>query len=377
MAGAGSGRGNDGKPITKNKLADLLRPAGIAPGHDTTGDDRGYRLSNFTEAFERYLYPLPPGSGRQIVRNINEMGTTSTFQVVRSEMASDDVKGAGNADGISVSDDLTTLIGGKGKEERVSAIPGGNGDKNGGNLELWNPGQSTPATRRPSLSPRAVDHLAHEFFGLKSSAAELEDAIRSQIAKFGVPAEAIGPDVEKVVRRIEALGDAAGTVVNFPTHAGRVPQPAGRAAEPAPYKVLGPAGLGGRCALCGSGVGRRVPKFLPCRAAGPSLPACADKYLAAMADPPVKLPYLGPDPLAEHGRPRAAASRPDQEGESRLRPPAWSDIGNGPGHDDRCAVCGSSAWWSGGETPGWRCATCHPPPPSSSSPPPHPPKERA
>jgi hypothetical protein len=31
---------------------------------------------------------------------------------------------------------------------------------------------------------------------------------------------------------------------------------------------------------------------------------CADRYFADMADPPVKVPDLGPDPLDEHGAPR-------------------------------------------------------------------------
>jgi hypothetical protein len=34
---------------------------------------------------------------------------------------------------------------------------------------------------------------------------------------------------------------------------------------------------------------------------------CADKQVIALADPPVKVPDLGPDPLDEHGVPRAAS----------------------------------------------------------------------
>jgi hypothetical protein len=89
------------------------------------------------------------------------------------------------------------------------------------------------ARARPwsGLTPRAVDQLAHEFSGLKaSSAAELEDAIRTRLAKY-VPAEAVDVEVEKMMRRIEALDD---TDANFPAHAGR-------ATEPDAYEVLGAA----------------------------------------------------------------------------------------------------------------------------------------
>jgi hypothetical protein len=37
-------------------------------------------------------------------------------------------------------------------------------------------------------------------------------------------------------------------------------------------------------------------------------PACADRYYAALADPPVTVPDLGPDPYDEHGAPRAQTS---------------------------------------------------------------------
>ena len=39
-------------------------------------------------------------------------------------------------------------------------------------------------------------------------------------------------------------------------------------------------------------------------------PACAERYLAAMVDPPVKVPDLGPDPLDEHGAPHPARPHP-------------------------------------------------------------------
>ena len=47
-------------------------------------------------------------------------------------------------------------------------------------------------------------------------------------------------------------------------------------------------------------------------------PACADRYLAAMADPPVKLPELPPDLLDEHGAPLAAHMCPSTNSEPGL-----------------------------------------------------------
>ena len=52
--------GKAGKPLTQNKLARMLKPLGIAPEQIRFGDDdsrKGYRVSAFQEAFERYLAP--------------------------------------------------------------------------------------------------------------------------------------------------------------------------------------------------------------------------------------------------------------------------------------------------------------------------------
>jgi hypothetical protein len=60
--------------------------------------------------------------------------------------------------------------------------------------------------RWPGLSARAADNLAREISGQKTgSAGELDDAIRSRLAKAGVPAEAMDAEVEKVTDRIGVL----------------------------------------------------------------------------------------------------------------------------------------------------------------------------
>ena len=49
--------GRNGKPISPNQIARLLRPFGVAPENIATGGRRpkGYLLARFQEAFERYL----------------------------------------------------------------------------------------------------------------------------------------------------------------------------------------------------------------------------------------------------------------------------------------------------------------------------------
>ncbi|MFH5822247.1 DUF3631 domain-containing protein [Georgenia sp. AZ-5] len=41
--------------LSGRRLADLLKPYGVTPGRDSSGNARGYRLSVFADVFERYL----------------------------------------------------------------------------------------------------------------------------------------------------------------------------------------------------------------------------------------------------------------------------------------------------------------------------------
>ena len=63
--------GKSGKPITPNKLARLLKPLGIGPVHigDAQNRIRGYRLTQFKDAFERVLPPATPLSNRASAHN--------------------------------------------------------------------------------------------------------------------------------------------------------------------------------------------------------------------------------------------------------------------------------------------------------------------
>jgi putative DNA primase/helicase len=82
--------GPTGKPITKNKLARLLKPLGIAPEQIRfTADDsrKGYWLHNFEEAFERYL---PPEGGFK-PKHRNKSDETGTSDPSQTETAQNDV----------------------------------------------------------------------------------------------------------------------------------------------------------------------------------------------------------------------------------------------------------------------------------------------
>jgi Protein of unknown function (DUF3631) len=51
--------GKSGKPLTQAKLARMLKPLGISPGNigEEKARVRGYKLTQFEEAFSRYLPP--------------------------------------------------------------------------------------------------------------------------------------------------------------------------------------------------------------------------------------------------------------------------------------------------------------------------------
>jgi hypothetical protein len=52
----------NGKPLSVNQLARLIRPFGLRPKQARIGGDktRGYELETFSDAFSRYLPPLQP-----------------------------------------------------------------------------------------------------------------------------------------------------------------------------------------------------------------------------------------------------------------------------------------------------------------------------
>jgi hypothetical protein len=293
--------GKSGKPITQARLANLLKRPGIGihPGQVRLGDEsrKGYIRHQFDDVFSRFIPEKGPPD-RNNETNAYTTGTSTTFQtetfdpfvsVRKSKKPNND----GPCFGVSV------WKGGMGQREKFPAREGGEEPQEGvvGSSAGDGDGEEpSPPTRWPGLSPKAVDQLARELSGLKSSTVELDAAVRARLAGSGVPAEALNAEVEKVARHIGDLAAAGGTVVNSPAQA--VP---GKASNPE-FEVLGSA-PGERCALCGKGSGVKQIKH------GGEVSLwhedCGCRHLAAMADPPFKLPDLGPEPLDEHGEPRS------------------------------------------------------------------------
>lgn len=93
-----------------------------------------------------------------------------------------------------------------------------------------------------------------------------------------------------------------------------------------PYEVLGSAPAGERCTVCGKGGG--VKRITHGGEVDLWHEDCGRGHLAAMADPPFKLPDLGPDPLDGHGAPPAAHTSPSAKREQRLSPYTIHELAN-------------------------------------------------
>lgn len=74
------------KPITKNKLADLLKPFGVRPGKVRIGSltPNGYRLEQFRDAFERYLSVRNGEAPPLEVEQWNKPQKTAAFEAHQS-----------------------------------------------------------------------------------------------------------------------------------------------------------------------------------------------------------------------------------------------------------------------------------------------------
>jgi hypothetical protein len=122
---------NKGRSLTTNGLARLLKPFVIKPATIRIGDEtaKGYYLTQFVEAFERYLDPqggLQPSHRH----NIDGMGTSETFQpsqraavdrLVTDEKCKKSNNG-GVCDGVTVGNpDSPGKANGSGAERRCSA----------------------------------------------------------------------------------------------------------------------------------------------------------------------------------------------------------------------------------------------------------------
>jgi len=109
--------GRQGKPISKNQIAHLLKPFNIRPGTIRIGTEtsKGYRLSQFAEAFARYL-PSRNDTTSQAV----EFQDSGAPAVVTRE-SSVTVEGLPGGNEINVSDAVTDQAGeevGRGQDPR-------------------------------------------------------------------------------------------------------------------------------------------------------------------------------------------------------------------------------------------------------------------
>jgi N6-adenosine-specific RNA methylase IME4 len=186
--------GKEGKPLSQNKLARMLKPLAIAPEQIGPKRVSGYRRFLFNDAFTRYLsdeggsQPLNPSE-------CDEMGTSCISQPLMTETEREVGKcEKSNNDG----------------QERGREVANGG---NGALAQEADP-DAPPKPPWPGLSQKAVLALAREFAGWAAP----EDGIRNRIAQYGATGEAVEIDTQKVLvhggggpprRRILRTGSAA------------------------------------------------------------------------------------------------------------------------------------------------------------------------
>jgi len=76
-----------GKPLTKNSLSKLLKPFGIKPGTVRLGVDtqKGYKLKQLKDAFNRYLSPYPPNQNVTTSQVNNQAGCSQNQNVTQKD----------------------------------------------------------------------------------------------------------------------------------------------------------------------------------------------------------------------------------------------------------------------------------------------------
>lgn len=85
-----------GKPLSKAKLARLLRPFEVCPGQIRKGQARGYRIAQFSDAFALYLPPtssLTTTESVQVSETQFPCGSGEDFKV-SNESATDTLENA-------------------------------------------------------------------------------------------------------------------------------------------------------------------------------------------------------------------------------------------------------------------------------------------
>jgi len=114
-----------GKPVTKQKLARLLRPFEIRPGtvrFNESDTAKGYYLSQFEEAFSLYLPPATPPKKRHDVTNRENTGENGAFmpsQPKPCDVSENTVSASRNAP----CDGVTFSVPGNGRESAEMVQP--------------------------------------------------------------------------------------------------------------------------------------------------------------------------------------------------------------------------------------------------------------
>ena len=126
--------GKSGKPITQNKLARFLKPLGIDPERIGPERDRarGYRLTQFADAFDRYLAPVSPPSNRPTVQPPEKSNTYDGVATVQPENAWT-VASSAKSFSHNELDGWTVGKGGPGEESALCAVCG----RAGGEFCAW------------------------------------------------------------------------------------------------------------------------------------------------------------------------------------------------------------------------------------------------
>jgi putative DNA primase/helicase len=103
--------GRGGKPITHARLARMLKSFEIYVTKIENGNARGYQKSNFSDAFERYLAPIPPTQGVKVSETLGREGESDDFKV-SSEFSQDTLENAETPTPSGASDTWTASEGG-------------------------------------------------------------------------------------------------------------------------------------------------------------------------------------------------------------------------------------------------------------------------
>ena len=159
--------GKTGKPITQNKLARVVKPLGVGPIYVGPMEKRlrGYRVTQFADAFERYLSPVTPLSNPAPAQRDEQSETYDLFATAHKE------------NGCAVGNSANHLT--SQRNERVHGLKGGESEESASqaatapesatapiSVNNLNRGRSAPQQSR-LLSPHerveAAERLGFEF----------------------------------------------------------------------------------------------------------------------------------------------------------------------------------------------------------------------